>query len=700
MRDEPNVGPVQTVGAPAADPNATAPGTTRPTSGDFALGAPAVAGELGVFGPYRVLKQLGKGGMGAVYLALDTRLNRKIALKVMLPEFAAQAESNARFLREARAAALVEHAHVVTVYEADERDGVPYIVMQFLQGYPLDEYLKKKGAPPLAHAVRIAREAALGLAAAHERGLVHRDIKPANLWLEAPNGRVKILDFGLAKPAGSASDLTATGAVVGSPAYMSPEQARGQKVDARADVFSLGAVLYQMLTGRRPFDGEHAMAVLAAILTDEPTPVRVLNPAAPAVLADLVHQMLAKRPEDRPQSAAEVAGRLRTVLTQPAEVSASLPVAVQPLPVPMQVSAEESAFANLCDDEETYRTKNAPELEREPERAPKRGKALLLAGGALALVAMIGVAIALGTGGKKPDEVAQKGNDPRPVPQLVSKEGTFPANPKAGDECDIEIAPNTKMRFCYIPAGECQLGSPKAEGAAVRMQLVGKEDANWLAFEAEEYRGKFSTKGFWMGKYEVTQAEWAAVMRGTVLATPSAFRVGGAQEKALGAITDTNRFSVESVSWDDCQVFLKSANAHRVSLGDRMAFDLPHEDEWEYACRGKRGNKPYYFGNELNGTQANCNGEEPFGTTTKGDNLKRPQPVGSYNTKHPWGLCDLHGNVWEWCNNSYNNIANSRVVRGGAWGNYALICRTAVRNWIEPADRRSDLGFRVIVTNP
>jgi serine/threonine protein kinase len=182
------------------------------------FGPPAESGEVGTLGPYRVVKQLGHGGMGTVYAAVDTRLNRKLALKVMLPKFAADPAAKERFLREARAAAQVTHDNVVTVYEADERDGVPYIAMQFLDGSALDEYLKKKGNPSLPQVLRIARETAAGLAAAHKIGLVHRDIKPGNLWLEAPNGRIKVLDFGLAKPLDTEVELTKSGVVVGTPA--------------------------------------------------------------------------------------------------------------------------------------------------------------------------------------------------------------------------------------------------------------------------------------------------------------------------------------------------------------------------------------------------------------------------------------------------------------------------------------------------
>jgi hypothetical protein len=332
--------------APSGGVEETAPSLAE-TDATPAFGPPAEPGEVGTLGPYRVVRQLGAGGMGAVYLATDTRLGRKIALKVMLPRYAANPAAKERFLREARAAAQVSHDNVVTVYEADERGGVPYIAMQLLQGYPLDEYLRKKGGPGLAQILRIARETAAGLAAAHALGLVHRDIKPGNLWLEAPHGRVKVLDFGLAKPVDADVELTRSGAVVGTPAYMSPEQARGQKVDARADLFSLGVVLYRLTTGRLPFHGENTMAVLMALGTEEPTPVRELNPAVPEALEALIHQLLAKDPARRPQTADEVA---EAVARLGGDVPQAVPDGGPPVVyVPIQVTAqpEANAFADL-----------------------------------------------------------------------------------------------------------------------------------------------------------------------------------------------------------------------------------------------------------------------------------------------------------------------------------------------------------------
>ena len=202
----------------------TQPSNQPPRDAGTVSFAPAAGpGELGRLGQYRVLKELGRGGMGAVYLAEDATLGRKVALKVMLPGFAAQDAARARFLREARAVAALKHDHVVTVYQAGEEGGVPFLAMELLAGKSLDEWLRPDRRATPAQVVPIGRQIAEGLAAAHAAGLVHRDIKPANVWLEAPKGRVKLLDFGLARGAGGGDPgLTGAGDILGTPAYMAP----------------------------------------------------------------------------------------------------------------------------------------------------------------------------------------------------------------------------------------------------------------------------------------------------------------------------------------------------------------------------------------------------------------------------------------------------------------------------------------------
>jgi formylglycine-generating enzyme required for sulfatase activity len=208
---------------------------------------------------------------------------------------------------------------------------------------------------------------------------------------------------------------------------------------------------------------------------------------------------------------------------------------------------------------------------------------------------------------------------------------------------------------------------------------------------------EFVTKGFWLGKYHVTQEEWKAVMGDN----PSHFD-GRKDNNAKGM--DTSRFPVEMVCWDDCQEFLEKMNKRTEVenvFGKSGKFVLPHEDQWEYACRGGKGNEQaFYFGNELNGTQANCNGNHPYGTDKKGDFKERTTEVGSYSKEwpHPWGLCDMHGNVWQWCANKKHEESESRMLRGGSWGSYACLCRSARRAGNTPDWRNEYYGFRVCLT--
>jgi serine/threonine protein kinase len=267
-------------------------------------------------GGYRVLGRLGAGGMGEVYRAEDPTLGRQVALKIMKPELATRPVSRSRFLREARAAAAVRHDHVVEIYHVGEDDGTAFLVMPLLDGESLEDRLKGGPLPP-GEVVRVGREAALGLAAAHVKGIVHRDVKPANLWLEAPAGRVKVLDFGLARAADARDGLTSPGAVLGTAAYMAPEQVNGGAVDARSDLFALGAVLYRCATGKPAFSGPTLTAILRAVAEHDPPPPHEVDPTVPVALSRLIMGLLAKDPAGRPPSAAAVAVELATTASGP-----------------------------------------------------------------------------------------------------------------------------------------------------------------------------------------------------------------------------------------------------------------------------------------------------------------------------------------------------------------------------------------------
>jgi eukaryotic-like serine/threonine-protein kinase len=326
---------------------------TRPGDSDdavvhFDFLAPAqAADELGRLGSYRVLKLLGAGGMGVVFLADDPRLKRRIALKVIKPQLVKRREVHERFMREAQAVARVEHDNIVTIFQVDEDRGVPFLAMPLLRGESLEQRLKRTRGPlPMDETLRLAREIASGLAAAHDHGLVHRDIKPGNIFLSvvhrpsstddsvtlnqndppkpAPNdhgqSKVKILDFGLARAMQSdEAGLSHQGQIIGTPAYMAPEQGRGQPVDHRADLFSLGCVLYRMTTGKAAFRGADFVSLLLSVAMDAPPPARELNPAVPPALVRLIDRLLAKNAEDRPPSAHAVVKAIEAIERERAE---------------------------------------------------------------------------------------------------------------------------------------------------------------------------------------------------------------------------------------------------------------------------------------------------------------------------------------------------------------------------------------------
>ncbi len=279
---------------------------------DF-LAPPRGAGEIGWLGPYRVLNVLGAGGMGVVFQAEDPHLERKVALKAMRPALITSDSAKKRFLREAKTTASIKHDHIVTIFQVGEDRGAPFLAMEFLEGESLDDRMKREKRLPVAEVLRIGREIAEGLAAAHEHGLIHRDIKPGNLWLEGKRGRVKVLDFGLARAAGDETHLTQTGAIVGTPAYMAPEQAHGEAVDARCDLFSLGCVLYRVGTGELPFKGRDTMSVLLALTQDQPRPPGELNAELPPALSELILKLLAKKRDERPPSAEAVVAAIQAI---------------------------------------------------------------------------------------------------------------------------------------------------------------------------------------------------------------------------------------------------------------------------------------------------------------------------------------------------------------------------------------------------
>lgn len=268
---------------------------------------------MGRFGRYEVSQFLGRGGMGIVLRARDPLLDRIVAIKVLDPRLAGRKNVRLRFEREARAAAAISHENVVVIHGAAERDGMLYLVMQYVPGESLAERIRRDGALGVREILRISSQMASGLAAAHAQGIVHRDIKPANILLEDGFERVRITDFGLAHIMDDAS-LTQSGLVAGTPSFMSPEHTQDEPIDYRADLFSLGSVMYAMCTGEQPFRGSTSLAIMRSVCDDTPRPIRDLNPAIPRWLVEVTNKLLVKNRDRRYQSAYEVAELLRVRL--------------------------------------------------------------------------------------------------------------------------------------------------------------------------------------------------------------------------------------------------------------------------------------------------------------------------------------------------------------------------------------------------
>ena len=267
-------------------------------------------------GKYTIQGQVGRGGMGIVWKGFDPDLQRTVAIKVLSPHLAQSAVARRRFQREARAAAAINHENVLTIHSVEEQGETPFLVMEFVSGQSLKEYVAGRQKLDVIEVIRLSAQIAQGLAAAHAQGVIHRDVKPANVMLHEGATRVRLMDFGLARVAFDNADLTSHDHAVGTPAYMAPEQIRGHSIDARADLFSLGCVMYCMVAGHSPFHGRTHAETIHKILDLVPARLHDVDPAVPHVLSEMVEKLLAKNPDDRYQSAFEVADVLKKLLVQ------------------------------------------------------------------------------------------------------------------------------------------------------------------------------------------------------------------------------------------------------------------------------------------------------------------------------------------------------------------------------------------------
>ncbi|WKB53435.1 protein kinase domain-containing protein [Eleftheria terrae] len=334
MAPVPPVPPVQTPTAPAVPPAPPLAQPQRPIAGTLPGSAAVGSAAVRQVGRYQILERLGSGAMATVFKAHDPGIGRDVAIKFLHASLCEEEGYRARFLREARAAGGLSHANIVTVHDVGEIEGRPYMAMELIEGQPLNELMDQGKPLPLRDVLVMGIQLARALDYAHSRGVVHRDIKPANILRPKGSRTIKVTDFGIAHMESGADQRTRVGDILGTPQYMSPEQTQGHKIDGRSDLFSAGIVLYQMLTGQRPFLGESLVALAVQIANQEPTPIDKLRPGLPPALRRVVDRCLAKSPDRRFQSGKELAEALGKVL---AEVDAAAREKDRPRIVPLRV---------------------------------------------------------------------------------------------------------------------------------------------------------------------------------------------------------------------------------------------------------------------------------------------------------------------------------------------------------------------------
>jgi serine/threonine protein kinase/formylglycine-generating enzyme required for sulfatase activity len=768
-----------------------------------------VTGLAGQFGRYRILRALGKGAMGTVYLAEDTHIERQVALKS--PHFTEDPTGNQteRFFREARSAGNLRHPNICPIYDFGQIDGKHFITMAYIEGRPLSALIQP-GKPQSERKILIAiRKLALALQAAHDKGIVHRDLKPANIMVDT-SGEPIIMDFGLARQASQGDDirLTQTGNILGTPAFMSPEQVDGdpEKIGPPTDQYSLGVILYELLTGQLPFQGS-VMSVMAQILGKQPPRPSQLSPQMDPRVETVCLKMMAKTPSERFASLKTVAEELTTILKSPASQPVpkekpgphrarqiqekdsghgeggtarigvlnpfrrplndggwipwsllAVGLAVFGLMAAVVVShlGRTAVVTDIKNPGRDVTVKGTPENITRPDKQAVS----VVPGGAAAKNESSAIA-----GGKTPLLARTPTHEERTTPADLLRPGSIWSGNRSYRrgtftgatvtyELHVRERDGTKFQGHIFDNGPGRNraevnGEVKGEtitwreqgrfpelhidiqgklvGDSIRLTLLGKhvDGTTYLEGDGElmlrpslapTFKNSFGmefvlvpkgkswlgggggkpgekevvmARDFYLGKFEVTQEEWEKV---TGL-TPSAFSRTGVGGNMVRDITDgeLRRFPVENVAWDDVQGFLERLN--NAAKGAGWVYRLPTAAEWEYACRGgslsdkSESAYDFYFDkptNQLLPEQANVSRV-----------LQRTCKVGSY-APNRLGLYDMHGNVWEWCNDPERTVdrTSNREPRGGGWSTVAAACNAA--NRLGPARWEARVGLRLV----
>ncbi|NIO72479.1 MAG: protein kinase [Anaerolineae bacterium] len=429
-------------------------------------------------GKYKIIEEVGRGGFAAVYKAVDTTLDRTVALKVLAPHLLWDPTFVQRFQREAKVAANLDHPNIVTIYEVSQVEGVYFIAMQFLEGRTLSQILEAEGPWPVSRVQAVIEQMASALDYAHARGFVHRDIKPSNV-IVADDGRATLTDFGLVK-AGEGTKLSTTGVVFGTPEYMSPEQAEGKELDARSDVYSLGVVLFEMLAGRAPFVADTTPAVMYKHVHESP-PLDQLPSNLPQGVVTVVEKALAKKREDRFASVGEMSQALKEATEARVEVTPVLPEPEVHAPPPAEKPVAEKVAAPPVEPEAVAEERvKPPTTPPAPKAVPKKGLALgggvLLAGG-LVLVCIVGIIIVAVSGGLSP-QPALEPPTATPVARVTTPAPPVPPTSTPVPPTDTSVPPtSTPVAPTYTPLPPTDTAVPPTDTPTPKPVAVVQAEA-------------------------------------------------------------------------------------------------------------------------------------------------------------------------------------------------------------------------------
>jgi serine/threonine-protein kinase len=616
-----------------------------------------------VIGNYKVAEKIGEGGMGAVYKGVDLMLEREVAIKALRPELSNQPQVVERFRKEAVTLAKLNHPNIATLFNFFRQGNHYFMVMEFVRGQTLDKLIEIQGAMSCETAVPLFCQVLEGIDHAHRFGIIHRDIKPANMML-TDEGSLKVLDFGIARVLGS-SRMTRAGHLIGTVEYMSPEQIKGQETDARSDIYSLGMLLYEMLTGRVPFASDSEFELMKAQVEQMPTPPREFAPHIPEDVEWAIMCATAKDPEKRFQTAAAFRDAIvDSMSSAPASASEAVPDYswnTSPLSTPPNTSpiSKDSVvrapapLTRIASTTEMVVADDPPPVKTDWWKGLKSNRMFIpmMAGVLLAFLfaGAMGSWLLVRAFRGKQAEAAK-----RDAAEAQARDATSTPPPPVAP-----VPPAPPPGMVYVSGGEFMMGRDLSDG--------GDE------FESPAHR--VSVRPFFIDIYEVTREEYKKCVDEKKCAAPQGWTGENYPE-------GTGRQPVTGVTWDDATVYAGWANKR-----------LPTEEEWEFAARGKEGFR-YPWGNEWKADQANADGIN-----------KGLKDIGTYQGTSPFGAFDMVGNAWEWTASpmgaypgrelSKPPASNEKVIRGGCYLNTSKAATTTFRmGWPAQGAKYESTGFR------